>query len=122
MTPKISLLVLALSITLAACAVPQPYPPSTPTAASEAAQANSPATRPPAGATALKPGFGVVESASVVSLPSSSSVAAGASAGPTMAYRLRMEDGSAQNLLHAGERLEVGDRVEVKSDGRMISR
>lgn len=121
MTPKSSLLVLVASITLAACAVSQPYPSSTPTAASDAVQAN-PATRPPPASTALKPGLGVVESASVVSLPSSSGAAAGASAGPTMAYRLKMEDGSTQNLLRAGERLEVGDRVEVTSDGRLMGR
>ena len=122
MTPKSSLLALALSITLAACAVSQPYPSSTPTAASDAVQANSPATRPLPASTALKPGLGVVESASVASLPSSSGAAAGASAGPTIAYRLRMEDGSTQNLLRDGERLDVGDRVEVTSDGRLVGR
>jgi hypothetical protein len=39
-----------------------------------------------------------------------------------MGYRLKMEDGSTQNVLHAGERFERGDRVELTSEGRLIRR
>jgi hypothetical protein len=113
-------LLLAQSLFLGACAVPAPDRPGVPTAGSEAVQANAPAAAP--ALRAQRPGVGVVESASVASLPSSSSAAAGASAGPTMAYRLKMEDGSTQNVVQAGERLEVGDRVEVTSDGRLVRR
>lgn len=117
-----SFLLLAQSLLLGACAVSSPDRSATPTAASDAIQANAPAI---AGAPALpaqRPGVGVIESASVVSLPSSSSAAAGASASPTMAYRLRMDDGSTQSVVRAGERFEVGDRVEVTGDGLLIPR
>jgi hypothetical protein len=71
-----------------------------------------------------RPGVGIVESASVVSLPSSTSAAAGGRAGtataPTMAYRLRMADGTTQDVVLAGERFQVGDRVQMTSNGRLI--
>jgi hypothetical protein len=113
-------LLLVQSVLLGACAMSAPDRPGVPTAASDAVQANEPATT--SALRAQRPGVGVVETASVVSLPSSSSAAAGASARPTMAYRLRMEDGTTQNVMQAGERLEVGDRVEVTSDGRLVRR
>jgi hypothetical protein len=103
-------LLLVQSVLLGACAMSAPDRPGVPTAATTSALR------------AQRPGVGVVETASVVSLPSSSSAAAGASARPTMAYRLRMEDGTTQNVMQAGERLEVGDRVEVTSDGRLVRR
>jgi hypothetical protein len=68
-------------------------------------------------------GVGTVESASVVSL-SSAPAAAGGTAGPatsaTMAYRLKMADGTTQDVLQAGERFEVGDRVELTREGRLV--
>jgi outer membrane lipoprotein SlyB len=79
----------------------------------------------PAPATAsLRPGTGVVESASVVALPSSSSAGAGATApaAPTMAYRLKMEDGTTQSIVQTGERFSVGDRVQVSGEGRLARR
>jgi hypothetical protein len=63
----------------------------------------------------------VVESASIVALGSSPS--AGGTASPsTMAYRLKMEDGSTQSVVQAGERYEVGDRLQITSDGRLSRR
>lgn len=67
-----------------------------------------------------RPGVGVVESASVVSLPSSASAAAGGTTGATMGYRLRMADGTTQDVVQAGERFEVGSRVQITGDGRVI--
>jgi hypothetical protein len=71
----------------------------------------------------FRPGIGVVESASVVSLSSAPSAAAGGTAGaatsPTMAYRLKMADGTTQDVVQAGERFEVGDRAQMTSDGRL---
>jgi len=68
-------------------------------------------------------GIGTVESASVVSL-SSAPAAAGSTAGPatsaTMAYRLKMADGTTQDVVQAGERFEVGDRVELTREGRLV--
>jgi hypothetical protein len=108
---------LAPSLLLAACATSSPDPAAlppgpapAPTAASDAVVRDTPAVRP---------GVGVVESASVASLPSAS--AGGSSA--TMAYRLKMEDGSAQSVvLRTGERFQHGDRVEVTADGRLLRR
>lgn len=68
---------------------------------------------------ALRPGIGTVESASVVALPSSSA-SGGGTAEPTMAYRLRMADGSTQSIVHAGARFKVGERAQVTRDGRLV--
>jgi len=71
-----------------------------------------------------RPGVGTVESASVVSLSSGTSAAAGGTTGAatnaTMAYRLKMGDGTTQDVVQAGERFQVGDRVQITSDGRLI--
>jgi hypothetical protein len=53
---------------------------------------------------------------------SSSPAAAGGTAGPTMAYRLRMADGTTQDVVRPGERFEVGDKVQVTRDGRLLRR
>jgi hypothetical protein len=37
-----------------------------------------------------------------------------------MAYRLKMADGTTQDIVQAGERLEVGDRVELTREGRLV--
>lgn len=87
-----------------------------------------PVDRPGADAGAAhRPGVGVIESASVVSLSSPSpSASGGATASAvmsaTMAYRVKMADGMTQNIVQAGERLAVGDRVEITQDGRLIRR
>ena len=39
-----------------------------------------------------------------------------------MAYRLKMDDGSTQSVVQAGERYEVGDRLEIAKDGRLSRR
>jgi hypothetical protein len=71
-----------------------------------------------------EPRIGVIESAAVVSLASSPSATAGGTTpqGPTMAYRLKMEDGTTQSIVQAGERLELGERVEIMQDGRLMRR
>jgi hypothetical protein len=70
---------------------------------------------------AYRTGLGVIESASVVSLPSTASGGGSAGAsGPTMAYAVKMPDGSTQNVVQAGERFQLGDRVQVTSDGRLV--
>jgi glutamine cyclotransferase len=37
-----------------------------------------------------------------------------------MAYRLKMADGTTQAVVQAGERFELGDRVQVTPDGRLL--
>ena len=92
-----------------------------------AAAAPSVATTPPISATPLppapaptayRPGIGIVESATVVAL-SSSGAAAGGASGPTMAYRLKMLDGTTQDVVQVGRRFEVGDRVQLTREGRI---
>lgn len=104
-----ALLACAQAILLAACA----SPPAERSAVPQASPTTAPA--------AQRAGYGVIESASVVSL-SSSPAAGGATApasSPTMAYRVKMEDGATQNIVQAGERFELGERVQVTSDGRL---
>ncbi len=119
-----ALLACMQSVLVAACAVSPretpapvtPAPASTPGASAPAPVGSASATR------SYQPGVGIVESASVVALASTPSAAAGgtrAPASPTMAYRLKMADGSTQNVVHAGERFELGDRVQITSDGRL---
>jgi hypothetical protein len=110
---------------LAACAVSPPQRP----VGDPPAVGNEPAaqTRPPiepAAQTPVAPQsvVGIVESASVVSLPSVPSAAGGASrpsSSPTMAYRVQMPDGSTQSIVQPGERFEVGERVRVTPDRRL---
>jgi len=113
----------ALAGLLAACAfsLPERPPVDRPGAGADAgAPAGTPAR------TAQQPGVGVIESASVVSLSSPSSASGGATGSvatsATMAYGVKMADGSTQNIVQAGERFAVGDRVEITQDGRLIRR
>jgi hypothetical protein len=117
----------ALSAMLAACAGSAPDNRVADPPGAEAAARVDNTAAPAASATAprtYRPGVGVVESASVVSLSSSPSAAAGGTAGattsPTMAYRLKMADGSVQHVVQAGKRFQVGERVEIASDGRLM--
>jgi outer membrane lipoprotein SlyB len=71
-------------------------------------------------AQAYRPGVGTVESASVVSLSSGNSATAGATTNPRMAYRLRMLDGTMQDIVQEGERFELGERVQLTGDGRLV--
>ena len=105
---------------LAACAVSSP---DRPVGDAPGAQARPP-IEPAAPARATpQPVVGIVESASVVSLSSMPSAAAGGASGPssspTMAYRVQMPDGRTQSVVQAGERFAVGDRVRVTADGRL---
>jgi uncharacterized lipoprotein YbaY len=109
---------------LAACAAPTPDR-APPTAASGTVE-GVPYAAQPAGAasSAYRPGAGVVESASVVSLATSPSDAAAGgttqeNGAATMGYRVKMDDGSMQSILQKGERFAVGERVEVTADGRL---
>ena len=100
-----------LSALLAACAAP---PPRDQPVADPPAQPASPAYRP---------GVGTIESATVLSLSSAPAAAggtAGAATSATMAYRLKMGDGTTQDVVQAGERFEVGDRVELTREGRLV--
>lgn len=111
MTSRTVSSIAVLSALLAACAAP---PPRDQPVADRPAQPASPAYRP---------GVGTIESATVLSL-SSAPAAAGGTAGPatsaTMAYRLKMGDGTTQDVVQAGERFEVGDRVELTREGRLV--
>ena len=114
-----------LALMLTACSAPSPRPTHD---VSKAPVETAPQVGTTAGGSTqpgrvFRPGTGTVESASVLSLSSSGSAAAGASAGPasspTMAYRVQMSDGSVQSVVQAGERFAVGDRVTLTADGRL---
>lgn len=107
-----------LLVTLAACAVSPPGGPAADRPEREGSISSAPGTSP--SAATHRAGVGVVQSASVASLPSSGTAAGGGTAGPTMAYRIAMPDGSTQSVVQAGERFRVGDRVQVTSDGRAL--
>jgi hypothetical protein len=100
----------------AAPAAPAPASPAPPISATPLPPVPGQAVAP--GRT-YRPGIGVVESASVVSLSSSSSAAAGGASGPTMAYRLKMLDGTTQDVVQAGQRFRVGDRVQITREGQV---
>ena len=108
-----------------ACALP---PPDNPVADSPGAGAQgpvdgaaAPATSPGrATAKTYRAGAATVESAAVVSLSSFPSAAAGATGAATMAYRLRMADGTAQDVVQTGERFQPGERVQLTGDGRLV--
>jgi len=46
--------------------------------------------------------------------------AVAASPSATMAYRLKMADGTMQEVVQTGERFEVGERAEVTREGRRV--
>src|SRR5262245_36801247 len=103
---------LLLAGLLAACTTPSSAPATPP-----AAVPTMPEQR------TSRPAIGIVQSASVVALSSSSSSAggtSGASTTPTMAYRVQMPDGSMVSVVQAGERFQVGDRVQITADGRAV--
>ena len=93
---------------------------ATPPATTSAPIASTPL--PPLAAPAprsYRPGIGIIESATVVALSSSTSASAGGTSGPTMAYRLKMLDGTTQDVVQTGRRFNRGDRVQVTRQGRL---
>ena len=67
-----------------------------------------PAPAAKAASKSYRPGLGIVESASVLSGPSSPSASSGGATAPRMAYRLKMLDGTTQEILQTGDRFQVG--------------
>ena len=110
-------------------AAPAPVPPAAEAQAPSAAAPQTITSAPiesaplPALATpaprSYRPGIGIIESATVVSLSSSTSASAGGTSGPTMAYRLKMRDGTTQDVVQTGRRFQVGDRVQLTREGRL---
>jgi|SRR6476620_2570215 hypothetical protein len=122
--------IVTLSAILAACAAPPPdrrVGPDQPVANRPAVEGEHPvdaAAAPAAPASrTYRAGVGTIESATVLSL-SSAPAAAGGTAGPAtsarMAYRLKMADGTLQEVVQTGERFEVGERAEMTSEGRLV--
>ena len=97
-----------------AAAVPQARTtPSAPIASTPLPALPTPALK------SYRPGIGIIESATVVSLSSSTSASAGGASGPTMAYRLKMLDGTTQDVVQTGRRFNRGDRVQLTRQGRL---
>jgi hypothetical protein len=74
------------------------------------------------GASAHRPGFGIIESISLVNPPASASAGGTSAPVATGPYRLtmRMDDGSIQTTVVDNRAFLVGDRVQVLPDGRII--
>ncbi len=71
---------------------------------------------------AYRPGFGIVESISLVTLPASASAGASLPAVTGGPYRmtLRMDDGTIQTVISDTRAVLVGDRVQIMPDGRLV--
>lgn len=131
----------ALALTgLAACTTytepPRPAPVATvPAPVVTAPPAAAGASTAPASPVALaklepgtyQPGYGILESIGLVTLPPSTASGGATGAAATGApapgpYRLtvRMEDGTIQTLIQDTRALLVGDRLQVTEDGRLI--
>ena len=71
---------------------------------------------------AYRPGYGIIESISLVTLPASAT--AGGTLPPVVSgpYRvtIRMDDGSIQTMIIDNRAFLVGDRVQIMGDGRLI--
>jgi hypothetical protein len=116
------------AIGLAGCTTYYDPPPATPVTTTSGApvvsagssSAAAPVTTAPA--SAYRPGSGIVESISLVTLPASA--AAGGTLPPVVSgpYRItiRMDDGSIQTMIVDNRAFLVGDRVQIMSDGRLI--
>jgi hypothetical protein len=114
---------------LAGCTTYYDPPPATPVTTTSGAPVVSASATPSVAvvtqapsASAYRPGFGIVESISLVTLPASA--AAGGTLPPVVSgpYRvtLRMDDGSIQTMVVDNRAFLVGDRVQILSDGRLI--
>jgi hypothetical protein len=117
------LLVSALAAAgLGACATydPNPYPANVPVVTAPNATSSVVTTAPVAVAAPrpFRPGWGVVESVSLLRPLPTASASAGASA-PIYKVSVRMEDGTVQTF-DVDRGLGVGERVELTPDGRVI--
>lgn len=126
----------ALALTgLAACTTYYEPPPPAPVATTPPPVVTTPPAAPatttsPASPVALaklepgtyQPGYGILESIGLVTLPPSAASAGATAASAPGPYRLtiRMEDGTIQTLIQDTRALLVGDRLQITSDGRLI--
>jgi hypothetical protein len=71
---------------------------------------------------ALRTGYGIVESISLVTLPASATAGGTLPAVVSGPYRVtvRMDDGSIQTLMLDNRAFLVGDRVQIMSDGKLV--
>ena len=121
---KLALAVSALAAAgLAGCTTYyDPPPPSQPVAVAPAPVTPVTPVAPASSIGSYRPGFGIIESISLVTLPASAS--AGGTLPPVASgpYRmtLRMDDGNIQTVIQDTRAFLVGDRIQIMSDGRLI--
>ena len=116
----------SLALALAGCTTYYDPPPASTMRTSDGVPVVTASAAPVAsassGASAYRPGFGIIESISLVTLPAASA-AAGGTLPPVVSgpYRvaMRMDDGSTQVIVVDNRAFLVGDRVQVMSDGRL---
>jgi hypothetical protein len=117
---RVSLAVVALAA-LAACSTREPATPApAPVIVTPAPVVTAPPPTtvvvPPTVAptpTAIRPGFGRIES--ITSLPSTA--AAGAGSKPMRRIAIKMDDGTVQYIDTPTQNMNIGDRVELTTDG-----
>jgi hypothetical protein len=117
---KVSAAVLALAV-LAACstrepATPAPAPVIVTPAPVVAAPPPTTVVVPPTVApapTAIRPGFGRIESMTALA----PTAAAGAGAKPMRRVAIKMDDGTVQYIDTPTQGMQIGDRVELTTDG-----
>jgi hypothetical protein len=114
-------------LTLAGCTTYSDPPPAATMRTTDGAPVVSASAAPvgttaSAGASAYRPGLGIIESIALVSLPAAAS--AGGTLPPVVTgpYRisLRMDDGTVQTIVVDNRAFLVGDRVRVMPDGRLV--
>ena len=121
---KLALAVSALAAAgLAGCTTYyDPPPPSQPVAVAPEPVTPVTPVAPASSIGSYRPGFGLIESISLVTLPASAS--AGGTLPPVVSgpYRmtLRMDDGNIQTVIQDTRAFLVGDRIQIMSDGRLI--
>lgn len=120
---KLALAVSALAAAgLAGCTTYYDPPPSQPVAVAPAPVTPVTPVAPASSIGSYRPGFGIIESISLVTLPASAS--AGGTLPPVVSgpYRmtLRMDDGNIQTVIQDTRAFLVGDRIQIMSDGRLI--
>ena len=126
MKTRVVLVTAAVAGALGACTSYEPYPANppvvtAPNATSGVVMSTAPAVAPVAPTVAprpFRPGWGTVESVSMVRPAIVSSSSAGASAS-VYKVSVRMEDATVQTF-DVDRALNVGERVELTADGRVI--
>lgn len=96
----------------------KPAPEPTPRASSAKPAPEPTRARAKTASKTYRPGLAVVESASAQT-PSPPSASSGGTTGPRTKYRVKMLDGTTQEIEQTGDQFKVGDWVRLTREGRL---